>query len=42
MQIAQTSGILADLVERSIEVSLLVLNDVLGIAEDMLPDLEGE
>ena len=42
MQVAETAGILASFVQRSIEVSLPVVNDGRGMAEDMLPDVEGE
>lgn len=42
MQVAETAGILVSSVQRSIEVSLPVVNDGRGIAEDILPDVEGE
>ena len=42
MQVTDTSSVLAGLVDGTFEVSLPVGGDVIGIAEDMLPTVEGE
>ena len=42
MQAAGASGILPNRVQRALEVSLPISGDVFGMAEDMLPNVEGE